>query len=375
MRMMILLSLLIALPLQLFAQSKVNRTFETTPGKRLEIDLTTGGSIEINGWDKNEVSIIANLRGGDEEDYSFKYKERSWGISVEISYEGRRRNGSGGVTLDVKVPKKYNIEMETMGGDLTVNGVEGRFSGETMGGEIELFNLKGEANLTTMGGEIRVEDSELDGQVKTMGGEITLRDVIGNLDASTMGGEVSYRNTKKQDLREDAKEVTISTMGGEIQVDDAPGGANVSTMGGEIKIRRARKFVKAKTMGGEIDIEERDGGVKATTMGGDITVNMVGDPNKYDRDVVLSSMGGDIILTVPKELSMDFDIKLTITRRSSDKYRIISDFPINIEKSDDWDRSEGSDRRYIYGTGKVKDGKNRIRIDTTNGDIIIKKGK
>ncbi len=373
MKMMILLSLFISLPWLLFAQNKVSREFETTPGKRLEIDLTTGGSIEINGWDKNEVFIIANFRSGDEEDYSIEFKERSWGISVEISYEGRRRNG--GVSLDIQVPKQYDIEMETMGGDLTINGVKGQFSGETMGGEIELFNLKGEVDLTTMGGEIRVEDSELDGQVKTMGGEITLRDVIGDLDASTMGGEVSYRNTKRQDPRKDAKEIKISTMGGEIEVDDAPGGANVSTMGGEIKIRRARKFVKAKTMGGEIDIEELDGGVKATTMGGDITVNMVGNPDEYDRDVVLSSMGGDIILTVPEELSMNFDIKLTITRRSSDKYKIISDFPINIEKSDDWDRSEGSARRYIYGTGKVKDGKNRIRIDTINGDIIIKKGK
>ena len=366
-------SLLLFLPLLLFAQNKVERSFETDPGKRLEIDLTTGGSIEIRGWDKNEVSIVADLRG-DEEDYNLEFKERSWGISVEVSFEGRR-SSNGGVSLEVQVPRKYDIEMETMGGDLTINGVKGHFSGETMGGEIELINLTGEANLTTMGGEIRVEDSELDGQVKTMGGEITLRDVIGDLDASTMGGEVSYRNTKKQEFRGDAKEVTISTMGGEIQVDDAPGGANVSTMGGEIKIRRARKFVKAKTMGGEIDIEEVDGGVKATTMGGDITVNMVGDPDEYDRDVVLSSMGGDIVLTVPAELSMDFDIKLTITRRSSDKYKIISDFPINIEKSDDWDRSEGSDRRYIYGTGKVKDGKNRIRIDTINGDIIIKKGK
>jgi len=373
MRQLIIISLLFLLPVLLFAQNKVTRTFETESGKRLEIDLTTGGSIEINGWDKNEVSIVANLRG-DEEDYSLEFKERSWGIAVEISFEGRRSR-NGGVSLEVQVPRVYDIEMETMGGDLTIDGVEGHFSGETMGGEIELNNLKGEANLTTMGGEIRVEDSELDGQVKTMGGEVTLRDVIGDLDASTMGGEVSYRNTKKQDTRKDAKEVKISTMGGEIEVDDAPGGANVSTMGGEIRIRRARKFVKAKTMGGEIQIDEIDGGVKATTMGGEITVNMVGDPDEYDRDVILSSMGGDIKLTVPEGLSMDFDIKLTITRRSADKYKISSDFPINIEKSNDWDRSEGSDRRYIYGTGKVKDGKNRIRIDTINGDIVIRKGR
>jgi len=128
-------------------------------------------------------------------------------------------------------------------------------------------------------------------------------------------------------------------------------------------------------MGGEIKIDEIDGGVKATTMGGDVEVNMVGDPNEYDRDVVLSSMGGDIILTVPAGLSMDFDIKLTITHRASDEYKIISDFPMDVEKSGDKDYSDRSARRYIYGTGKVAGGKNKIRIDTVNGDIIIKKGK
>jgi hypothetical protein len=366
---------MLIVPLMLFSQNKVKRSFKTESGKKLEIELTSGGSLEISGWDKNEVSVEVDLQGEVEKDFSMDFRERSWGIQIEITHEGRRRNRHNGVDVTVLVPRKYNLALETTGGDITIRGIEGNFSGETMGGEIDLYDLKGTVKLTTMGGEIHVENAELDGQVKTMGGEISLLDVIGDLDATTMGGEVSYKNVKKKDIRNDAKEVNISTMGGEIRVDDAPGGANVSTMGGEIEIRRARKYVKAKTMGGEINIREIDGGVKATTMGGDISVNMVGDPNEFERDVTLSSMGGDVKLTVPAELSMDFDIKLTITRKSEDAYKIISDFPIKIETSGERNFWEGSDHLYKYGTGKVKDGKNRIRIDTINGDIIIKKGK
>lgn len=366
--------ILILTPLVLLAQDKIKKEIQTEPGKTLDLELTTGGSINVTGWDKDLVEIVAHLRG-DKEDYYVDVHERSSGIKVEVSHEGRGRH-NGGVSVDVKVPKKYNLQLETMGGDIMLRDIEGTFSGETMGGEIELYQLKGEVELTTMGGEIRVEDCDLDGQVKTMGGEVSLRDVIGDLDASTMGGEVSYRNVKRRDERDDAREVKISTMGGEIEVDDAPGGANVSTMGGEIRIRSARKYVKAKTMGGEIKIDKIDGGVKATTMGGDVEVNMVGDPDQYDRDVVLSSMGGDIILTVPAGLSMDFDIKLTLTHRASDDdFKIISDFPMEVEKSGDWDDVGRHDRRYLYGTGKVAGGKNKIRIDTINGDIIIKKGK
>jgi DUF4097 and DUF4098 domain-containing protein YvlB len=365
MKYFIKITVILLVPFLLLAQNKIKREFDTKPGKRLELDLSSGGSMDITGWDKEVVSISVDVRRGDEEDYSFDFKERSSGIQVEVSYDGHgwgRHGGSGDVSVDIFVPKQYDLEINTRGGDIRIKGVEG-------------FMLKGEVDLTTMGGEIRVEDSDLDGQVKTMGGEISLRDVIGDLDASTMGGEVSYRNLKKRDTRKDAREVKISTMGGEIQVDDAPGGANVSTMGGDIRVRSARKYVKAKTMGGEIDIEEIDGGVKATTMGGDVQVNMIGNVEEFERDVVLSSMGGDIILTVPENLSMEFDIKLTITRRSSDAYKIISDFPMDIEKSGDWDYSDGSARRYLYGTGEYKGGKNRIRIDTINGDIVIKKGR
>ena len=367
------LLILVLLPFLVLAQDKIKKEIKTEPGKTLDIELTTGGDITVTGWDKNLMSIVASVRG-DKEDYNINVNDRSSGIKVEISFEGRH-NRSSGVSVDIQVPKKYNLELETMGGDITLREIDGNFAGETMGGEIELYQLTGEVDLTTMGGEIRVEDCELDGQVKTMGGEISLRDVIGDLDASTMGGEVSYRNVKRRDDRQDAREVKISTMGGEIEVDDAPGGANVSTMGGEIRIRSAKKYVKAKTMGGEIKIDKIDGGVKATTMGGDVEVHMVGDPEQYDRDVVLSSMGGDITLTVPTGLSMDFDIKLTVTHRASNDYKIISDFPIKIEKSGDLEDTGRSDRRYIYGTGEVAGGKNKIRIDTVNGDIIIKKGK
>jgi hypothetical protein len=72
---------------------------------------------------------------------------------------------------------------------------------------------------------------------------------------------------------------------------------------------------------------------------------------------------------------MEFDIKLTYTKRASRDYKIISDFPIELEESEDWDYSEGSARKYIFGKGQVGGGKNRIRLDTINGNIVIKKGK
>jgi hypothetical protein len=357
----------------LYAQSHFKREFETKPGKSLKVDLNTGGSITITGWDKSMVSVKSDLDEDDMENYKIDIDESAQGIDIGVTYVGYGRGG-GGVDLDLHVPNKYDLELETMGGEITIKNVEGIIQGETMGGDVDLKNLKGTIELTTMGGDITVDDSELEGEVKTMGGDIEFTDVIGTVKGSSMGGDVIYRNVNKKTAKGGGKEIRISTMGGEINLDSAPAGANVSTMGGDIRVRSAAKFVKAKTMGGDIDIDEIDGGAKASTMGGDVTVTMVGDPDHGDRDVDLSSMGGDIVLTLPEGISIEFDIKLTYTERASRDYKITCDFPIEIKVSEDWDYSQGSARKYIFGTGTVAGGKNKIRVDTINGNIIIKKG-
>ena len=199
-----------------------------------------------------------------------------------------------------------------------------------------------------------------------MGGNIDIDSEGGKIKAKTWGGNVDAR----------ADEVHASTMGGNINVRDAPLGADVHTMGGDIEIRSAKRYVKAKTMGGDIDIDRIDGWVQATTMGGDVDVTMTGNPEEGKRDVDISSMGGDVSLTVPAGLSMKFDIELAYTRRSRQNYKIVSDFDLQIEETDEWRRSYlmGSPKKYIYGSGIVSDGKNKIKIRTVNGNIHIRKG-
>ncbi len=275
------------------------------------------------------------------------------------------------VEIEVSVPHVFDLDLETMGGEIQVDGVEGQLTGETMGGELELRNLSGDIDFETMGGEITLEDSNVSGRVHTMGGEITVSNVSGDVNASTMGGEVSYTNYRPSSSSGKGSEVKINTMGGEISVDRADNGADVETMGGEINIGSAGHHVIASTMGGEITIGEIDGWVEATTMGGEIEVHMVGNPDEGDRHVELSSMGGDILLTVPAGLSMEIEAEITVSdRHDVDDFEIESDFDLQI------DRTEASGRRnrdesHIIANGKIGSGKNRIRIKTINGDIRI----
>ncbi|MBN2185635.1 MAG: DUF4097 family beta strand repeat protein [Candidatus Krumholzibacteriota bacterium] len=386
---------------------KIEREFETKPGKTIEFDLDAGGDIAIEGWDKDLVHVEALLRGEDNDNIDIDFYMGRSGLEISSEFKRKRKRNRSDVNFIVRIPVKYDVEFNTLGGDIEIRGVEGIIKGSTMGGDVDFSDLKGELSVTTMGGDVSVRDSYLDGRVKTMGGRVDIENVEGDLRGYTMGGDVEYRNVRGR--KDDEKEVSIttlggdldldyegrdikartmggdidlgkgekvrlSTMGGDIDVLEARKGADLHTMGGDITIGRADIFAEAKTMGGDIEIKEVDGWVKATTMGGDVHVKMVGGPDDKKRDVELKSMGGDIELTVPEGMSMDFDIEIAYTKKSKRNYRIESDFDMKIEETKEWKSRWGQKRKYIYGTGVIRDGANSIKIRTTNGNVRIKKG-
>ncbi|MBS3945428.1 MAG: DUF4097 family beta strand repeat protein, partial [Melioribacter sp.] len=140
-----------------------------------------------------------------------------------------------------------------------------------------------------------------------------------------------------------------------------------------ITVNYAEKFVDAETMGGDIEIKSVDGWIKAKTMGGDIEAKMVGDPNKGERNVTLTSMGGDITLTVPSGLSMDIDVEIAFTKKYDGDVKIVSDFKLDEEISKEWTKKNGSARKTLTGKAAFGGGKNKIKIYTINGNVYLKK--
>ena len=187
-----------------------------------------------------------------------------------------------------------------------------------------------------------------------------------------------------------ASVVSVHKMGGGIDVTDAPDGADLSTMGGDIHVGKAGPFAKLKTMGGDITIDHAGGSVDASTMGGKINIGQVGGAIKAStmagdvtahltgtssarRDISLSSMSGAILLTVPKDYPMDVQIKLAYTKNSDGKYRVIQHLGLTERQTTEWDsHGGGTPRKYIYVKGRVGNGQNTVKIETINGDIILK---
>jgi DUF4097 and DUF4098 domain-containing protein YvlB len=183
-------------------------------------------------------------------------------------------------------------------------------------------------------------------------------------------------------------EIHIAKMGGGIDVDSAPHGANLSTMGGNIHVGNVAESATLKTMGGSIDIDRSTGPVDASTMGGEITISTASGPVKAttmggditvretgsstgQHDIELSSKGGRIELTVPKDFPMDVRITLAYTK-ADHGYHIEQHAGLEVSETGEWDNSHGTPRKYIRASGRVGNGLNKVSIDTINGDVILR---
>jgi DUF4097 and DUF4098 domain-containing protein YvlB len=352
----------------LLASDAVHQTFSSNSGEQLFIDLETGGGIDITGWTKNEVSVTADHDCSDEEDCNLEIKKTPSGVSVLTKYIRESGTYTSNFHFDISVPQKYNIQIQSAGGAISIRGVQGKFDGETGGGKIVMRDTRGAVSLSTGGGQILLENSNLDGEVSTGGGSIVLRNVHGSVQTRTGGGkiirEASFTDGSSSN---DEEPVHIETGGGRIELQDAPFGADVSTGGGDIRIHSAKKFVSASTGGGDIQIDSFQGEMEATTGAGNIVVGAANDSR-----IDLTSGTGDITVTLPSSFSGEIYIKAAYTRDHREA-QIVSDFPLNYDQSREWSDKEGTPRKYVYGKANLGSGSGRIHVSTVNGNVYLKK--
>ncbi|HKV42263.1 MAG TPA: hypothetical protein VJX67_23875 [Blastocatellia bacterium] len=353
----------------------IQRQFNVSPGQRIHFDLQTGASLTINGWDNNIVSVDGALGGQDGADCRVDMQQDASGVLITSTYAGSNRNHSSDIRLDLRVPRNFNVEIESGGGNVTVSNLEGRISGQTGGGSLRITDSKGEADFRTGGGSIYVGNSSLEGKVTTGGGNVEIDVNTGNLQGSTGGGTVTYKGGSVAGLAAGARAgvARIRTGGGDIRLNDVPNGADLQTGGGTISIRSGRGHVKAQTGGGNITIGNLDGSVSASTGGGNISVTVVDQSGQTSHDVRVATGGGDVTVTLPAAISADFDIQLAYTNNARKTYQIVNDFAVSQQTSDGWSSSNGgTPRKTIYGTGTVGGGQNKIVIRTVNGNVYVR---
>lgn len=294
-----------------------------------------------------------------------------------ISLKGRLSRGRHaqrlGVEYEIRVPERFHLDLQTTGGDLTVEGLRGELQAITAGGDIRagdvtgpvraetaaggihLGNVGQRLEARTAGGSIRVGNVGADAVLETGGGEIVAGQVQGSVRAATAGGDVVLRGA--------GRDVVAQTHGGQIQIGQAGGAVQAQTAGGSIQLDAAGGPVQVQTAGGCIYLDRVDSGVQAATVAGKIRAQITASRDNF-RASALQSAFGDVEVYLPSDLPLTIDALI----QNAAGHKILSDFPLQIE---------GSQPAYRFGTvegrAALNGGGALLRIRTTAGNIEIRK--
>ncbi len=349
----------------------------------LDVD-TVAGDIRCVRWDKAfmEVRVVKKSRKDVLDDAKEQFRE----LTVEASVA----NGCGEVEVErvpfftrlavetfCKVPAGRDVELETGGGDVRVNGIEGGVKAKSGGGDLDVEDCHGPVSLTTGGGDIEVERCQGSLAVKTGGGDVSVQTCSGKVECKTGGGDVKLTDcgsgvhvkTGGGDIdAEDCRGgVTLLTGGGNVEVSQVKGKLSVKTGGGNIRINEARD-VDARTGGGDISMSGVQGSVDARTGGGEIDVEACGLSPEAGGRLKLSSGGGDVNVTISEELPTDVSVRVRTRKLSWSKAEIKCFFPLKRTEDEQGGLLGG---RTISAKGKHLGGGFIIDIETQRADVVI----
>lgn len=252
------------------------KTFKVKDGQRLEL-YAAMGDVKIDTWDKEELYVKVLGTNKVERKFDFTFEETSYGVRIEARKEGSDGwfnfswfGGGNDLRFEIQVPKNFEVDAKTSGGDMWIRELAGRVNLKTSGGDISLLDYKGDADLNTSGGDIEIENSGGNISVSTSGGDIIMKSANGRIDAGTSGGDVTL------DYEGNNDGVELHTSGGDIRVylpSDFKADVYCKTSGGDVDVyfdKQRSEKVKSNRYEGTFN----GGGnrLKCTTSGGDIVV-------------------------------------------------------------------------------------------------------
>jgi len=163
------------------ASPEFERAVDTSGGAQLRLDLPAGGDVFLQGWDEDRVAVRVRLGGRNWQDTEVAFERVGGGVRLSARLAQLDGTASTAHRFDIRVPRRYNLQIDSAGGKVRIQDVEGTFTGHTAGGSIELTRVRGRAELTTGGGEIRVREADVDGFVTTGGGPVSVEGNRGRL--------------------------------------------------------------------------------------------------------------------------------------------------------------------------------------------------
>ncbi len=314
----------------------------------LQVIGSQGDMVVTSGGDERKISveILKTVKAEDE--------ERARELAGEMGLEVTR--GDDFIKLETKYPESFNKDISILkmifkrGPDLSM--------------DLTIMipeSLK--ISLVTASGDVDISDIMSDAEISTASGDIDAENVKGFLKVNVASGDVDVKNTAGLIIASASGDITavdvdgdaiISITSGDIDLKNINGNIDLKTVSSDIHAENVKGDAAVKGTSGSIDFAGIAGSVNVFTASGDISVVAV--PLESETDYNLGTSNGMVELHFKKKLESGFILKATTTTGHID-----IDLPIKVSKVS---------RNDIVGI--VREGKSKVFIETSSGDISIR---
>jgi DUF4097 and DUF4098 domain-containing protein YvlB len=167
------------------AQQKVEAQRSASMDALVEIE-NPAGSIRVIGWDRGEVSVSGELgTGASGLDFTGSGKRIRVGVDTERNPHGVTSD------LEIHVPARARLQIESFAGSITVSDVSGTVAAETVNGSISITGQAKEISAESVNGSVDVSGASTHTKAESVNGSVTVKGASGELDASTVNGRLS----------------------------------------------------------------------------------------------------------------------------------------------------------------------------------------
>ena len=276
--------LFISLGAAVASEENLSQQIDVAPGGKLVVDVDFG-TVQVGVAADGKIDLDAHRMvefGNDA-----KEKEYLAATPITVTKDGnvvtvrsRRKESSMNRTCGysrmnasytLHVPKKFDLDLRTSGGDIAAVDVSGNLKAHTSGGKLEFADLEGTLTADTSGGSIKVEGCRCPIEIKTSGGGISVVNSTGVLHAETSGGRIEVRNLV--------------------------GDADLETSGGSLILEKIRGKLVGRTSGGSIH----------TSLPGEVA-----------GDMRLQTSAGNIELAVPENAALEIEARTHVGKVTSE---------------------------------------------------------
>lgn len=245
----VLLAAGITLPVNADVDKKFSKTYSFDNKGVISVE-NINGNIEIQGWDKNEISLEYVMTADNEKDLErieVDVDASSSRFSVDVDYKSKKsgwfswgNSGSGEVSFKLKVPNEAFLKnIDSVNGRIEIEDVLGEIRADTVNGRIEIEDAGSDVSADTVNGTVKITMSRFNGSQRikadSVNGDIVLYlpDNGGfKLNAETLNGDLSNDFNIEVDVGE--------YVGADMKGSYKGGGAKLTfdTVNGDIDVKK-----------------------------------------------------------------------------------------------------------------------------------------